>query len=154
MKVRTRSTLGRQARRAGLGACALLCFAGAALAADDGLLANDDTVAEADAQIEGARQAISEAESASSEESMLAQPGPRAATNRPPASTASQQPYPRLRVPKQGWHYETSYFFMLTHGLDEEPITEDWILWSARVGTVIVDVFTLPGAALAGLFGP
>ena len=50
------------------------------------------------------------------------------------------------------WHYNTDYFFGLTRGLPESGASErSQPYW--MVLTIPADVITLPGAALAGLFG-
>jgi hypothetical protein len=60
--------------------------------------------------------------------------------------------YPQMDVPTKPWAYDTSYFFGLTRGLDDEPLST-WCRRASMVGTVPVDVVGLPTAALAGLFG-
>jgi hypothetical protein len=60
--------------------------------------------------------------------------------------------YPRLDVPTKPWAYDTSYFFALTRGLDEEGLPT-WCQRASMVGTVPIDVVGLPAAALSGLFG-
>ncbi len=72
----------------------------------------------------------------------------------PPAHWAENDPdrYPDLDVPTKPWSYDTVYFFGLTRGLDDEPLST-WGRRASMVGTVPLDVMGLPGAALAGLFG-
>ncbi len=65
---------------------------------------------------------------------------------------------PKARSANEGsalyepWHYNTDYYFGLTRGLPESGAPERthpyWM-----VLTIPMDVITLPGAALAGLFG-
>jgi hypothetical protein len=62
--------------------------------------------------------------------------------------------YPSLDVPTVPWAYDTDYYFALTRGLERDAgVTNDVARGFAMVGTVIMDLVTLPGAALAGLFG-
>jgi hypothetical protein len=63
-----------------------------------------------------------------------------------------ERPVPKLTQPVVPWQYQTDYYFGLTRGLREEvdsPIGRG----CAMVGTIVLDVFILPAAALAGLFG-
>lgn len=71
------------------------------------------------------------------------------ATDRPPRDPSR---YPRLDVPTKPWAYDTSYFFALTRGLEGEQLAT-WCRRASLVGTVPIDVFGLPAAALSGLFG-
>jgi hypothetical protein len=75
---------------------------------------------------------------------------PSAAANSYPAATPDR--YPKLDVPTKPWAYATSYYFALTRGLEAEGLT-GVRRGFAMVGTVPMDILTLPGAALAGLFG-
>jgi hypothetical protein len=61
--------------------------------------------------------------------------------------------YPTLDVPGVPWAYDTHYFFALTRGLEEAGVKSRVARSSAMVGTVVMDIVTLPGAALAGLYG-
>lgn len=72
----------------------------------------------------------------------------------PPAHWVENDPdrYPDLDVPTKPWSYDTVYFFALTRGLDDEPLST-WGRRASMIGTVPLDVMGLPGAALAGLFG-
>jgi hypothetical protein len=70
-----------------------------------------------------------------------------------PLQADGGEPYPTLHVPDDGWRYVTDYIFALTLGLEDESL-EDWVRYCAMVGTVPVDLFASPGAAIAGLFGP
>jgi hypothetical protein len=70
----------------------------------------------------------------------------------PPTEPYRARPVPKLVQPVVPWQYQTHYYFGLTRGLREEvdsPIGRG----CAMVGTVVLDVFILPAAALAGLFG-
>jgi hypothetical protein len=70
----------------------------------------------------------------------------------PQSDSAPEGSYPVLDVPTKDWAYETDYFFGLTRGLSEERLTSTE-KGLAMVGTITYDVISLPGAALAGLFG-
>jgi hypothetical protein len=70
----------------------------------------------------------------------------------PESVIAPEGQYPVLDVPTKEWEYETDYFFGLTRGLSEERLTSTE-KGLAMVGTITYDVISLPGAALAGLFG-
>ena len=60
--------------------------------------------------------------------------------------------HPRLDTPTRPWRYDDRYLFQLTRGLDEEQLSTTAEV-ACMVGTVPVDVVTLPAAAIAGLFG-
>lgn len=60
--------------------------------------------------------------------------------------------YPELDVPTKPWAYDTTYLFGLTRGLDDLRLSP-WGRRASMVGTVPVDVVSLPTAAIAGLFG-
>jgi hypothetical protein len=60
--------------------------------------------------------------------------------------------YPSLEVRTKPWEYDTSYFFALTRGLDEET-DSTWGHRASMAGTVPLDLVCLPTAAIAGLFG-
>lgn len=82
------------------------------------------------------------------------------------AAAADPQPEPEPAAPMERyelsptegnpmaepWSYNTEYFFGLTRGLPDAGCTgscRPWVIpWTA-----VTDVVTLPGAALAGLFG-
>jgi len=77
----------------------------------------------------------------------------------PPAEPEPAAPMERYELsPTEGnpmeesWSYTTEYFFGLTRGLPDAGCTgscKPWVIpWTA-----VTDVVTLPGAALAGLFG-
>lgn len=96
---------------------------------------------------------------AGSEAAPATAPGPseHVAVSKPegaPVQPAAHDPehYPSLEVPTKPWAYDTSSFFALTRGLDEET-DSDWGRRASMVGTVPLDVVALPAAALAGLFG-
>jgi hypothetical protein len=159
---------GRNLRRGGLHAFLVVCMAcgvagvataqvddAAEMASDGGHLVEDDEVmAEATADLERVDGELMESESmeaaATEPDTDVTDPMTDPTAPLPPPDSG---PYAELEMPDEGWRYETSYFFMLTCGLREEPIKR-WVRNVSMAGTVPLDIFTLPGAALAGLFGP
>ncbi len=51
-----------------------------------------------------------------------------------------------------GWRYDTDYFFGLTRGLPESGLRPRCRPYVVPF-TIVLDLVTLPGAALSGLFG-
>lgn len=81
-----------------------------------------------------------------------------ASPNSPSASEDAFPPpdpdrYPSLDVPTESWAYETDYYFALTRGLTYAGVESRVARGFAMLGTVPMDIVTLPGAMLAGLWG-
>jgi len=82
---------------------------------------------------------------------LLALPGASLAAG-PQPEPYRERPVPKLTQPHVPWQYQTHYFFGLTRGLSEE-VDSPTGRGFAMIGTITLDVFIVPMAALAGLFG-
>lgn len=108
-------------------------------------------LASADQSLE-VQAAVDEAVAAMAEQAAAAEadppPPPEPAQPMEKYEVSPSEPSPM----NEPWSYNTEYFFGLTRGLPAAGCTGS-CRWGVVPWTAVTDVVTLPGAALAGLFG-